>query len=173
MSKQKSKEKSKEKSNEKSKNAEESKEDKEFRHLVRVCGVIVDGKLRINRALMKVKGIGPEVSNSVLPILNLPTGTKIGSLTDGEIEKIEVVIENLDKHIPGWMLNRQRDIETGKNRHLLTADLDMSLREDLNRMKKMRSYKGIRHSLNLPVRGQRTRSSFRHGATMGVSRKKK
>jgi small subunit ribosomal protein S13 len=48
----------------------------------------------------------------------------------------------------------------------------MALREDLNRLRKTRSYRGIRHELGLPVRGQRTKSSFRTGRTIGVSRKK-
>ena len=69
------------------------------------------------------------------------------------------------------MLNRRGDIETGADIHVMGMDLNMTLREDLDLMKKMRSYKGIRHERGLRVRGQRTRSSGRTGAIVGVSRK--
>jgi small subunit ribosomal protein S13 len=51
-------------------------------------------------------------------------------------------------------------------------DLNMTLREDLDIMKKMRSYKGLRHERGLRVRGQKTRSTGRTGAIVGVSRKR-
>ncbi|ODS36394.1 30S ribosomal protein S13 [Candidatus Altiarchaeales archaeon WOR_SM1_SCG] len=156
----------------KQKSTQKSKKDKEFRHLVRVLGVIVDGNLTVQKALMKIKGVGPQISHSLNYIADLPVDTKIGDLSDEEIEEIEGTIENLNKHLPHWMLNRQRDLETGGDIHLITADLDMTLREDINRMKKIKSYKGVRHGVGLPVRGQRTRSTFRHGTTMGVTRKK-
>jgi small subunit ribosomal protein S13 len=94
-------------------------------------------------------------------------------LPDEKIEEIEEVLKHPHEHnIPSWMLNRRRDYTTGKDIHLVGADLIMILREDLNRLKKIRSYRGIRHELGLPVRGQRTKSSFRKGRTIGVSRKK-
>ena len=73
-------------------------------------------------------------------------------------------------NIPDWMLNRREDYETGKNIHLIESDLDMTLRDDLNRMKKTRSYKGRRHEAGLPVRGQRTKSTFRNSSSVGVKR---
>ena len=63
-----------------------------------------------------------------------------------------------------------KDYVTGEDIHLIESDLDMTLRDDLNRMKKTRSYKGRRHEVGLPVRGQRTKSTFRKSATVGVRR---
>jgi len=97
---------------------------------------------------------------------------KLGSLNEEEIERIEDAIKNLNQNIPGWMTNRQRDPETGDNLHLTGPDLEMANREDITKHKKIKSYRGIRHIQGLPVRGQRTRTSFRKGATIGVSRKK-
>jgi small subunit ribosomal protein S13 len=71
------------------------------------------------------------------------------------------------------MINRRNDYETGEDKHLIESDLEMCLREDLNRMRKTRSYKGRRHELGLPVRGQRTKSTFRKGSSVGVRRKKR
>ncbi|MGZ7094973.1 MAG: 30S ribosomal protein S13, partial [Methanobacterium sp.] len=75
-------------------------------------------------------------------------------------------------NIPDWMLNRRNDYETGETGHLIESDLLMTLREDLNRLKKTRSYKGRRHEVGLPVRGQRTKSTFRKGSSVGVRRRR-
>jgi small subunit ribosomal protein S13 len=101
----------------------------------------------------------------------LDLNAKIGYIADEDVLKIEEILENpLDFGIPAWMLNRREDYETGDNIHLIESDLDMTLRDDLNRMKKTRSYKGRRHEVGLPVRGQRTKSTFRKSSTVGVKR---
>jgi small subunit ribosomal protein S13 len=70
------------------------------------------------------------------------------------------------------MLNRQKDLVSGEDIHVISNDLIDILRLDVEREKKTRSYRGIRHYLGLPVRGQRTKTSGRGGATIGVSKKK-
>ena len=62
--------------------------------------------------------------------------------------------------------------ETGNDGHLLTSDLDFTKDNDIKRMRKIKSYRGNRHTRGLPVRGQRTRGSFRKGKTVGVSKRK-
>ena len=79
---------------------------------------------------------------------------------------------NLNKHVPDWLLNRQKDYDTGNDIHHVSVDLKMTHDEDLNRMKKVKSYKGIRHASGHKVRGQRTYSNGRKGLALGVSRKK-
>ncbi|RMF30503.1 MAG: 30S ribosomal protein S13, partial [Candidatus Nitrosothermus koennekii] len=72
-------------------------------------------------------------------------------------------------NIPVWYLNRRKDIETGKDIHLITSDLDMTLRNDLERERITQSWRGIRHMYGLKVRGQRTRTTGRRrGGTIGV-----
>ena len=111
------------------------------------------------RAVAQVAGISPK--------------TKVGNIPPEKIKIIETIIENpINNGIPVWLVNRRKDYETGENVHVVGPKLLMSLREDLNRMKKMKSYKGVRHQLGLPVRGQRTKSSFRKGTSLGVQRKK-
>ncbi|MBD3261129.1 MAG: 30S ribosomal protein S13 [Candidatus Altiarchaeales archaeon] len=154
-----------------SEKAEDSKK-QEFMHRVRIAGVVVDGSLDVKRALMKVKGIGSRISDAVLPKLDIDEKTKIGSLNEKKIAEIEGKLEKLDELVPAWMLNRQKDKQTGKNMHLLGPELDMSVREDINMQKKIKSYRGVRHHLNLRVRGQRTRSTGRTGGTLGVKRKR-
>lgn len=144
-----------------------------FQHRVRVAGVVLDGSLPLERALTEIKGVGPRIANIVGHTFTVSAKKRIGDLTEQEIDELEKILDSLASVVPPWMLNRQKDPETGKNRHLLGPDLDMQLREDINLMRRLKTYKGVRHSLNLPVRGQRTRTSFRRGATLGVSRRKK
>ena len=73
---------------------------------------------------------------------------------------------------PEWAINRQNDYESGADMHLIGNDLELTQKDDINRMKMIRCYRGIRHETHHKVRGQRTRSNGRHGLTMGVSKKK-
>lgn len=144
----------------------------DFKHLVRVSGVVLDGNKGVFSALTNIKGIGQHTVTSLIRVLGIKKDVKLGSLNDGEIGKIEDTIKNLNQHIPGWMTNRQMDPETGNNYHFTGPDLEMANREDITKHKRIKSYRGIRHIQGLPVRGQRTRTSFRKGPAIGVSRKK-
>jgi small subunit ribosomal protein S18e len=69
-------------------------------------------------------------------------------------------------------MNRRRDLKDGTTSQLVSNALDTKLREDLERMKKMRLHKGLRHYFGLRVRGQHTCSTGRRGKTIGVAKKK-
>ena len=143
----------------------------EFKHLVRISRKDVSGNKTIEQALTEIKGVGISLSKTMCRTLDLDLDAKIGYIADEDVLKIEEILENpLDHGIPAWMLNRREDYVTGENIHLIESDLDMTLRDDLNRMKKTRSYKGRRHEVGLPVRGQRTKSTFRKSSSVGVKR---
>ena len=143
----------------------------EFKHLVRISRKDVSGDKTIEQALTEIKGVGISLSKTICRVLDLDLEAKIGYIADEDVLKIEEILENpLDHGIPAWMLNRREDYVTGENIHLIESDLDMTLRDDLNRMKKTRSYKGRRHEVGLPVRGQRTKSTFRKSSSVGVKR---
>jgi small subunit ribosomal protein S13 len=140
---------------------------------VRVAGNDLDGNKKAMYAVTKIKGIGRRVGRIACELAGIDPHKKVGYLSDKETKDLEKVIENFsEQNTPSWLLNRKRDYNSGKDMHLITSELLMSLREDVNRLKKIRSYRGIRHERGLPVRGQRTKSSFRKGTTVGVSRKK-
>ena len=63
--------------------------------------------------------------------------------------------------IPAWFLNRQRDTVTGKTYQLHAQQVAGTLREDLERLKKMRCHRGLRHYWGIRVRGHRTKTSGR------------
>jgi small subunit ribosomal protein S13 len=146
--------------------------DANFRQLVRVSGIVLDGNKEVYRVLPKIRGIGQNTAQVMLHIMGIKEDVKLGSLNEEEIAKIEESILTLNTKIPAWMANRQRDYNTGETLHLTGSELEISQREDITRHKRVKSYKGVRHILGLPVRGQRTRTSFRTGSAIGVSRKK-
>lgn len=148
--------------------------EEEFKHMVRIARKDIDGNKTMENALTSVKGVGKALSRVIIMSAGYDLNQRIGYLSDEEIERLEEAIKNPAKYnIPSWMVNRRNDYETGEDKHLIESDLDMCLREDLNRMRKTRSYKGRRHELGLPVRGQRTKSTFRKGSSVGVRRKKR
>ena len=143
----------------------------EFKHLVRISRKDVNGNKTIEHALTEIKGVGISLSKTMCRVLDLDLDAKIGYIADEDVLRIEEILENPQKFdFPSWMLNRREDYETGEDIHLIESDLDMTLRDDLNRMKKTRSYKGRRHEVGLPVRGQRTKSTFRKSSSVGVKR---
>jgi len=145
----------------------------EFRHIIRIEGVDLDGNKKIELALTGLRGIGMNLSRSIIRVSGIDPNVKLGNLDDKSIEKIKNVLENPKKfNIPVWMLNRKKDYETGEDKHIFESQLAIMNRDDINRLKKIRAYRGIRHELGLPVRGQRTKSSFRKGRAIGVSRRK-
>ena len=145
----------------------------EIRHIVRVAATELPGDKPLWLALTKIKGISFMFSNAVVKVLNLDPKKPIGSFTDEELEKIEDCIRNPDRYgIPSWLYNRRKDLFTGKDVHVSGPELELAVKQDIDFMKKIKSYRGIRHALGLKVRGQRTRSTGRKGRTVGVQRKK-
>ena len=147
--------------------------EEDFKHMVRIARKDVDGNKPVAHAIADIKGVGIALSGAIISQMGLDLDQKIGYLPDDTINKIEDAIRDPKKvNVPDWMLNRRNDYETGKTEHLIESDLIMRLRDDLNRMKKIRSYKVRRHEVGLPVRGQRTKATFRKGSSVGVSRRR-
>ncbi len=124
-------------------------------------------------ALRAIKGIGRRFANLVLKIAQIDLNKRAGELKEENIEKInDILAKPLDYNIPKWFLNRQRDIREGNWAQLISNGVDTKLREDLERLKKIRAHRGLRHFWGLKVRGQKTKSTGRTGRTLGVARKK-
>jgi len=150
----------------------QEKKEEEFETVVRIAGYDLPGSKNIYTGLTRVKGISWAVSNAVCHYLNLPKNKKVSELSKEDLKRIEDFFEKLST-IPGFLQNRRLDIDSGQTSHYIGSDLDIKREFDIKRMREVKSYKGIRHSAKLPVRGQRTRSHFRNrGQTLGVKRKK-
>lgn len=152
----------------------ETKVGEEFKYIVRIAGTDLDGNKKVWHALSKIKGIGFRTGRIAALLAEVNPDEKLGNLSEKNIEKLDKVIANFAEYkIPPWLLDRQKSILEGKHLHLIGSDWLVSVRGDIDFMRKTRSYKGIRHELGLKVRGQRTRSTGRTGMTVGVKRKAK
>jgi small subunit ribosomal protein S13 len=146
-----------------------------FQIPVRILNTDLDGNRPIGITLRKIKGINFMFANAIVTTAGIDPKKKTGVLSDAEIKAIETILAKpLDAGIPIWMINRRNDPWTGQNQHLFTTDMDLAKDTDIKIMKKIKCYKGVRHMLGQPVRGQRTKSNFRRnkGKVQGVIKKK-
>ena len=147
---------------------------REFRHIVRVTDTDIDGTLKVGYALTKIKGVSISLANAILKKAEVNPEIRLGLLSEEQVRKIEDILRNPTKYgIPSWLLNRRKDLETGKDLHLLSSDLVLRTKMDIDLMKKIKCWKGVRHALGLKVRGQRTRTTGRTGQTVGVTRRRR
>ena len=143
----------------------------DFRYVVRIANTDIDGTRTVPYGLTRIDGIGIRVAEATVTSLNLPHGELLGNLSDEQVATIEKAVQNTSKTMPAWLLNRRRDWEMGDTMHVFGTELEMKNRDDINLMKMIRCYRGIRHETGQKVRGQRTKSNGRSGLTVGVTRK--
>ncbi|MHB8633762.1 MAG: 30S ribosomal protein S13 [Thermoplasmatota archaeon] len=143
----------------------------DFRFLVRIQNTDLDGRKNIATALSYVPGVGKRLAYVVARQAQVDPVERIGNLKDAQLETVVKTIEELTETLPAWMVNRQKDPESGDDRHMVGSEIQIMLREDLNRLKKIRSWRGHRHERKLPTRGQRTKNNGRFGSAVGVQRK--
>merc|ERR1711998_86978 len=145
----------------------------DFQHILRILGTNVDGKQNVMYAMCMVKGVGRRFSNIVCKKADVDMKKRAGELTQKEMDDLVNVIQNpLEYKIPQWMLNRRKDFKDGKTSQLSSNQIDQKIRDDLERLKKIRNHRGLRHYWGLRVRGQHTKTTGRRGKTVGVSKKK-
>jgi small subunit ribosomal protein S13 len=143
--------------------------------LIRILSKDIPGDKKLYIGLQRIKGVSWSFSNAVCTKLKIDKNRKIEELSEKEITDIQEFIKNPD--LPACLLNRRKDPETGKAKHLHGSDLDLQRDFDIKKLKKIKSFKGMRHTLGQPVRGQRTKSHFRtnkkkSGGTTGIVKKK-
>ncbi|MCS7127420.1 MAG: 30S ribosomal protein S13 [Thaumarchaeota archaeon] len=147
---------------------------REAKLIVRLLGTDLDGTKHVPFALAAIEGVGINLGYAISRALGIDPTLRLGQLSEQQLSQIEDAIRNPLKYgIPVWMLNRRSDPVTGKNLHLIGPDLRLAVREDIEREKRIRSWRGVRHALGLKVRGQRTRTTGRKGGPVGVARKAK
>lgn len=150
---------------------EQPGEDDDFLYIVRIANTDIDGHKQVMYGLTQIKGIGRRLAIILADKAGIDRTMKMGKLSEKQLAKINEALSEMDTHAPNWMLNHRKDIETGDDIHLISPEIDLRLRDDINMLKMIRSYRGIRHEHGLPARGQRTRANNRKGLAMGVSRK--
>lgn len=145
---------------------------REFRAILRVSGTNVDGTKKLVYGLTRIRGIGPSYATAVVRASELRPEMRMGDLSEADVQKLEDVMRDPAKYgLPPRLFNRRKSFESGRDLHLIGADLSLSVKTDIDFMTDIRTWKGIRHSLGLKVRGQRTRTTGRKGRAVGVAKK--
>jgi len=136
----------------------------DFQHILRVLNTNVDGRTKVMYALTQIRGIGRRFSNVVWKKAEIDIGKRAGELSAAELESLMVIVSNPRQfRIPDWFLNRQKNYKDGKYLQQVSNQLDTTLRDDLERLKKIRNHRGLRHYWGIRVRGQHTKTTGRRG----------
>jgi small subunit ribosomal protein S13 len=109
--------------------------------MVRIAGVNVPDKKRIEIALTYIYGVGKSLSRKILKQAGIDYGVATEKLSEEELNKLRTIIE-------------------GKN-YKIEGDLRRDVMMNIKRLKETGSYKGARHMRGLPVRGQQTKTNSR------------
>jgi small subunit ribosomal protein S13 len=135
-------------------------------------GTDVEGTIKTIYALTRIKGVSLSLANAILKQAGINPDLRVGFLTETEINKIEEIIKEPTKYaLPQWLFNRRKDEETGKDTHIISADLVLRTKMDIDQAKEIRSWRGYRHAYGLKVRGQHTKTTGRAGKALGVKKK--
>ncbi|MDD2655908.1 MAG: 30S ribosomal protein S13 [Candidatus ainarchaeum sp.] len=147
-----------------------------MRGIVRIAGKDIKGGVKLMKGLLRVRGVSHTTSkifaNIISEELGITPNEKVGKLSDEQIEKVDKILTSIHtRNVPAYLLNRRKDPDTGKDVHVIMNDLAFTQRQDIEREKKLYTWKGYRHSYGKKVRGQRTRNTGRKGMALGVMRK--
>lgn len=107
---------------------------------VRISGVTIPDQKQVWVALTYVYGIGPKTADNILETAKVERTTRVKNLTDAEVSRIQDII-SAD--------------------HIVEGELQRIVSGNVKRLKDIKSYRGLRHSQNLPSRGQRTKTNAR------------
>lgn len=122
--------------------------------MARIAGIQIPENKRIEVALTYIFGIGRKTSKAILGKLSIDLNTKVKDLSEKDLEKIREEIRNTR----------------------VEGDLRTEISQSIRRLKDIKTYRGMRHARNLPVRGQRTKTNARtkrgKRITVGSGRKK-
>jgi len=141
----------------------------DFQHILRVLNTNIDGRRKVWVALTSIQGIGRRFAIMCCKKAEVDISKRAGELTNDEIERIVAIINNPAQFkIPSWFLNRKKDYKDGKDSQAVANGLHSKLRDDIDRLKKIRTNRGLRHWWGVRVRGQHTCTTGRGGRTVGI-----
>ena len=135
-------------------------QEKREERLVRILSKDIEGRMKVYAGLTKIKGVSWAFSNAVCKSLKIDKNKTIGALTEEEIQKISDFIKN--PNLPEYILNRRKDIETGTEKHLTGSDLDLRKDFDIKKLKKIKSYRGLRHTCWTTNKRSKNKSTFQN-----------
>jgi len=143
--------------------------DEDLRYFVRIGQTDLDGTKSVEQALAGMDGIGRRAARVIAREVGIDRQETLGRLDDDVIDDLIETVEGYEALVPSWLTNRRGDFFSGEDRHIVGNDVELARQQDVNRMQKIGSYKGIRHRRGQKVRGQRTKSTGRTEGTVGVN----
>ncbi|MDG5774957.1 30S ribosomal protein S13 [Haloarculaceae archaeon H-GB2-1] len=149
--------------------AEEQAEEEDIRYFIRIGQTDLDGTKSVERSLTEMNGIGHRAARIIAEKAGVDRRETFGALEENKIDDVVELVEGFAEEVPEWLTNHQEDFFSGNTTHETGNDLDLTRRQDINRMKMINSYKGVRHKRGQKVRGQRTKSTGRTEGTIGVN----
>ncbi len=108
--------------------------------MARIAGVDLPATKRIEIGLTYIHGIGRPLATTILKATGIDPGKKVQQLNEHEVNSLRKEIEG---------------------KHLVEGDLRRKVKGDIDRLKAVKAYRGVRHAAGLPVRGQKTKSNAR------------
>jgi small subunit ribosomal protein S13 len=132
----------------------------------------IDGLRPISIGLTSIKGIGMRTSQQICRLADIDSKALGGHLSDDEQDRLRNSIDEYATTVPWWLVNRQRDLETNEDAHIVATEVKMTRDDDVDRIAGVKAYRGMRHRSGHKVRGQRLRSNGRKGSSLGVVQKK-
>jgi len=142
-----------------------------FRYIVRLANTDLDGTRPTALALTGVRGVGLRIAEVACRMAQVNASEMIGNLPEPTVDGLEATLGSLTSKLPPWMVNHPNEPVLGESPYYFGPDLETRRRDDINVMKMIRSYRGVRHERGQKVRGQRTRSNGRTGMAAGVIKK--
>ncbi|MEC9264307.1 MAG: 30S ribosomal protein S13 [Candidatus Thermoplasmatota archaeon] len=144
----------------------------DFAYILRMADSDVDGLKPIAIGLTSIKGVGMRTSQQICRLAGINGKTLGGHLSEEEQDSLRSAIDDYATTVPWWLVNRQRDLGTNEDAHIVAMEVKMTRDDDISRLAGIKAYRGMRHRSGHKVRGQRLRSNGRTGSTLGVEKKK-
>lgn len=145
-----------------------------MREIVRLCNTDLNGKKSVVHALTGIRGVSFTMAKAIVSAAKIDLKRKLGELSDKEIEKLEKIARNPSEYgIPSYLLSRRKDYATGKDLHLIAEEVEITRKFDIQRLMRIKSWRGLRHAAGLPVRGRRLRGTFRRGKKLVLPKREK
>ena len=144
----------------------------DFAYILRMADSDVDGLRPIAIGLTSIRGVGMRTSQQICRLAGINGKTLGGHLSEEEQDSLRSAIDDYATTVPWWLVNRQRDLGTNEDAHIVAMEVKMTRDDDISRMAGIKAYRGMRHRSGHKVRGQRLRSNGRTGSTLGVEKKK-
>ena len=144
----------------------------DFAYILRMADSDVDGLRPIAIGLTSIKGVGMRTSQQICRLAGINGKTLGGHLSEEEQDSLRSAIDDYATTVPWGLVNRQRDLGTNEDAHIVAMEVKMTRDDDISRMAGIKAYRGMRHRSGHKVRGQRLRSNGRKGASLGVEKKK-